>query len=211
MHKDTLANIVIKAVRQANSVIDSSYEFPEVGIRTNEEMAFRDNMMKYCNACQDNSKGEERAAYTQNILEYAASLQANEEYGKRLPVTLKAVKTGKNATLLSLGLFYAGAAAGVFLPNFMILLISSYGIIRTIPNTAFDLKWRKIHQMPLEKKLANEYYDYSLQEDIAKELKQVSQKEFNEAIFEHWDELTTALEDVSEKETKRILGKKSWE
>ena len=58
MNKDTLANIVIKAVRQANSVIDSSYEFPEVGIRTNDEIAFRDNMVKYCTACHEDSKRE---------------------------------------------------------------------------------------------------------------------------------------------------------
>ena len=211
MHKDTLANIVIKAVRQANSVIDSSYEFPEVGIRTNEEMAFRDNMMKYCNACQDNSKGEERAAYTQNILEYTAAIQVNEDYGKKLPGLIKSVKRCKITTKASLGLFYIGGTAGVFLPNFEMLIVSSYGILRSILSSAYDLKWMKIHGKPLEKKLADEYYDYSLAEDTAKELRNAMQKEFNEAMFEHWDDLMVALDDVSEQEKRRLIGKKRWE
>lgn len=211
MHKDTLANIVIKAVRQANSVIDSSYEFPEVGIRTNEEIAFRDNVLKYCNACHDNSKKEERAAYTQNILEYAASLQINEDYGKRLPGVIKSVKTCRNSSTAAFGLFFLGGAAGALLANFNMLIVSSYGIIRTAANTAYDVKWHGIHGKPLEKKLADEYYDYSLAESTAKEIRNATQKEFNEAMFEYWDDLIIALEDVSEQEKKRLLGKKSWE
>jgi hypothetical protein len=208
MHKDTLANIVIKAVRQANSVIDSSYEFPEVGIRTNEEIAFRDNVLKYCNACHDNNKEEQRAAYTQNILEYAAALQVNEDYGKKLPELIKSIKRCKISTWAGIGLSYAGIIAS---SSTSVIAVSIFGVLSGFKNQAYDLIWKRIHGQPLEKKLIDEYYEHSLQEDFAKELKQATQKEFNDAIFEHWDELTTALEDVSEKETKRLLGKKSWE
>lgn len=211
MHKDTLANIVIKAVRQANSVIDSSYEFPEVGIRTNEEIEFRNTLFNYCNACHEDSKKEERAAYTEKILEHVASVQANEDYGKRLPGVIKSIKTCRNSTKAAFGCFFLGGTAGASLPNFTMLLISSYGIIRTAASKVYDIRWHIIHGKPLEKKLIDEYYDYSLQVDTAKELKAVAQKDFNEAIFEHWEELIIALEDVSEQEKKRLLGKKSRE
>ena len=63
----------------------------------------------------------------------------------------------------------------------------------------------------MKKKLADEYYDYSLAEDTAKELRNAMQKEFNEAMFEHWDDLMVALDDVSEQEKRRLIGKKRWE
>ncbi|MFH1065271.1 MAG: hypothetical protein V1734_02075 [Nanoarchaeota archaeon] len=211
MNKNTLANIVIKAVRQANSVIDSSYEFPEICIRANEEIEFRNNVTKYHNACFDYGRTEERTAYTQNILEYAASVQANEDYGKKLPGVIKAVKQCKISTRIGVLACYGGAVGGYFLSSIPIMMVSLFGFLQGGTNNLYNRIWERIHGKPLEKKLIEEYYDYSLQEDIAKELREVNQKDFNEAIFENWDELTVALEDVCEKEKKRLLGKKSWE
>ncbi|HII14715.1 MAG TPA: hypothetical protein HA362_00210 [Nanoarchaeota archaeon] len=199
MHKDTLANIVIKAVRQANSVIDSSYEFPEADIRTKDEMAFRDNVLKYCNACHDDSKKEERAAYMQNILGYAASLQANEEYGKRLPAVIKSINTCKISTRIGIGACYAGGIAGYFLPSFSVMLVSLLGLLQSGTNNGYDRRGGQFHGKPLEKKLVDEHYEYSLQEGTAKELIQVSPQEFNEAMFEHWGDLMVAFEDIEHK------------
>ncbi|MBU2639056.1 MAG: hypothetical protein KJ955_08850 [Nanoarchaeota archaeon] len=192
MHKNTLADIVIKAVRIANSVIDSSYEFPEMSIRTNNEILFRDNVIQYCNACHDQSLVEERAAYTKKILEYAASLQANEEYGNSLPMRLKTAKKDKILYCIAIGLSLPATA---FISPFCVL-----GVVFGAKAAMFEGR--------LEKKIETEYYDYSLAEDTAKELREVPQKEFNEAMFGHWDELMVALDDISEQEKKRLLGKK---
>ncbi|MDI6738051.1 MAG: hypothetical protein QME12_06075 [Nanoarchaeota archaeon] len=202
MNKDTLANIVIKAVRQANSVIDSSYEFPEMGLRTNEEILFRDNVMQYCNACHDQGKTEERARHTGKILEYAASLY-DDERGKNIPVLAKTLKRCRISTRIGLGFL---SLAGIVINPLFIL-----GMMFGIKSIAYDMSCKVLYGQPLEKELVEQYWEYEQKKDIAEELKKATQKDFNEAIFEHWDELMVALEDVSEDEKKRLLGRKSWE
>ncbi len=212
MHKNTLADIVIKAVRFANSVIDSSYEFPDVNMNVSEELELRDNVRSYCHACHDDSKKEERERHAKGILEYAASVQANEEYGKRLPGRIKTARTARIGAWISLGTAYAGFITSLIIPYGLPFLgMSIWGSVLFRKSRFNDAVLQFRLGMPLEKKLANENYDYSLAEDTAKELKAVAQKEFNEAIYEHWDELITALDDVSEQEKKRLFGKKRWE
>lgn len=91
MHKNTLADIVIRSLRLANSVIDSSYEFPEVNLNVSEELQFRESMGLYFFACHDRAKKEEASKYAKSALEYAASLYDN-NYGEVIAKDIRRVK-----------------------------------------------------------------------------------------------------------------------
>lgn len=199
MNKNTLADIVIKSLRLANSVIASSYEFPDVDINTSAELEFRDNVLRYCKACHEQSRAEERADYTRKILEYAASLH-DDERGEKLPGLIKAVRRCRHSTYAGIGLTCAGALGGLLVMNDIgAAIVYLFSFAAGAMNIAYDTFWERRLGMPLEKALAEQYWQYEQNKDTAEELRKAVQKEFNEAMFEHWDELMTAYEDTEHK------------
>lgn len=175
MNKDTLADIVKKSLRFANSVVDSAYDFPDVRHCLEPEERFRELLDEYFTTYETNPM---RGPMLKEMLGYMASRYEQENN------LLKRIRGFKKEQII-----YASATLAC-IPLTFVTPASLFGII-LCPKTLIENRLRI-------RKLETEQGDARHSNDTAKELMETDYKLLDKALYDEWIEIKMLLDDVSE-------------